>query len=145
MKRCGQCNSLMPDDVTRCIRCGFDPLRDLQPVKKGRIANGFALAGQSWRVLMLDKTLLVFPLLSGIACFLVLASFAGVGFATGMHVKDPEHLDAVHWIVLFLYYFANYFVIVYFNVALVACAMIRFRGGKPTLRDGLAAARERIG
>jgi hypothetical protein len=149
----------MPDDVTRCIRCGFDsktavaaprqapppPAYVTGPVKKGKIANGLALAGQSWRVLMLDKELLVFPLLSGIACFLVLASFAGAAFVSGVRIRDPEHIEVVHWIWMFLYYFANYFVIVFFNCALVACAMIRFKGGNPTVRDGLSAARERLG
>ena len=149
MKHCGKCKSLMPDDVSRCIRCGFDskpaPNYVTGPVKKGKIANGLALAGQSWRVLMMDKALLVFPLLSGIACFLVLASFAGVALVSGVRIKDPEHVELAHWIVFFLYYFANYFVIVFFNVALVACAMIRFNGGEPTVRDGLNAARERLG
>jgi len=42
------------------------------------------------------------------------------------------------------FYFANYFVIVFFNSALVACAMIRFRGGNPTLGAGMRAARERL-
>jgi len=62
-----------------------------------------------------------------------------------VRIKDAEHIEIVHWLVLFLYYFANYFVIVFFNCALVACAMIRFRGGNPTVRDGLTAARERLG
>ena len=148
MKRCAKCNNLMPGDAMQCIRCGFDSTpRDFVkgPVKAGKIANGFALAVQSWRVLMMDKELLVFPLLSGLACFLVLASFAGFGYLTGMRVRDPEHIEAAQWFFLFLYYFCNYFVIVFFNVALIACAMIRFRGGNPTVRDGLAAARERLG
>ena len=41
-----------------------------------RIANGWELARQSWEVLKLDKELLLFPLMSGIACLIVLASFA---------------------------------------------------------------------
>ncbi len=41
-----------------------------------RIANGWSLTKHSWEVLKLDKELLVFPLISGIACTLVLASFA---------------------------------------------------------------------
>ena len=145
MKRCMKCNSLMPEDVAKCIRCGFDSSPEaIVPVKDGKFRNGLALATQSWRVLMLDKELLVFPLLSGIACFLLLASFAGVAFLVGVKVRDPEHIDIVHWAVLFVYYFINYFIIVFFNTALVACAMIRFGGGNPTVRDGLQAARERI-
>lgn len=45
---------------------------------------------------------------------------------------------------LFVFYLANYFVIVFFNSALVACAMIRFNGDNPTLKDGLGAAIERL-
>ncbi|HUQ26065.1 MAG TPA: DUF6159 family protein [Burkholderiales bacterium] len=153
MKRCTKCKSLMPGDVFLCIRCGFDSrpvaaaptFKPAGVVKKGKFANGLALAGQAWRVLMLDKELLVFPLLSGIACFLVLATFLGAAFAVGVRVKDPEQIEMGYWIGLFIYYFINYFVIVFFNCALVACAMIRFRGGDPTVRDGLKAARERLG
>src|SRR5438477_2566899 len=151
MKRCPNCTSLMPDDVIRCIRCGFDS----QPTdtlvapsaaapKKGRIRNGWTLATQSFRVLMLDKSLLVFPLLSGIASFLVLASFIGGVWASGLVDRKEAMNDATAWVLLFGYYFANYFVIVFFNSALVACAMIRFRGGSPTLAAGLRAARERL-
>jgi len=146
MKRCMKCNSLMPEDVAKCIRCGFDSSpQAIVPVKDGKFRNGLALATQSWRVLMLDKELLVFPLLSGIACFLLLASFIGALFASGMKIRDPEQIEGVYWVALFLYYFINYFIIVFFNCALVACAMIRFRGGDPTVADGLKAARERIG
>ena len=62
-----------------------------------------------------------------------------------MKIRDPEQIEGVYWVALFLYYFINYFIIVFFNCALVACAMIRFRGGDPTVRDGLKAARERLG
>ena len=158
MKRCSRCNSLMPNDVTQCIRCGFDSAFPVSPVasnaaalvaplpdapRMGSWASGWALARESWRLLLLDKELLLFPLMSGIASFLVLASFFGGVWASGM--LEREQVDEVTaWVVLFLYYFANYFVIVFFNSGLVACAMIRFRGGDPTVGDGLRAARERV-
>lgn len=41
-----------------------------------RISFGWELVGQSFRVLREEKRLIVFPLLSGIACLLVWASFA---------------------------------------------------------------------
>ncbi len=31
MKRCTQCKNLMPDDVSRCVRCGHDSSKDLSP------------------------------------------------------------------------------------------------------------------
>ena len=157
MKKCPNCTSLMPDDVVRCIKCGFDSKPTDSAMKsdalvapnakierQGRVHTGWTLASQSFRVLVVDKSLLVFPLLSGIASFLVLASFLGGVFAVGYSGHKEAINDATSWAILFAYYFANYFVIVYFNSALVACAMIRFRGGTPTLGDGLRAARSRI-
>ena len=41
-----------------------------------RISNGFALAGSTWRVLIKDKHLLAFPIVSGFFFLLVVASFA---------------------------------------------------------------------
>jgi hypothetical protein len=174
MKRCPKCNSLMPEDAMRCVRCGFEseqrsapapkqPEAPLaapvarqasaaepgagaaeKPSRRGRIRSGWALARHSLRVLMLDKELLVFPLLSGISCFLLLASFGAGVWASGLAGEDSAARNEVGWILLFAYYFANYFVIVFFNSALVACAMIRFRGGVPTVGAGLRAARERL-
>lgn len=112
--------------------------------KPGRIRSGWMLAKLSWRVLMLDKELLVFPLLSGISCLLVISGFAGGIWASGMGQQENVGNDAATWAVVFAWYFVNYFVIVFFNSALVACAIIRFRGGDPTVGDGLRAAGERI-
>lgn len=161
MKRCSKCNSLMPADAPKCIKCGFETVQQPAPApaarpavpplpsfapgqRPGRIRASWLLAKQSWRVLMRDKELLVFPLLSGIACFLVLASFVAGVFATGNFQGEKAQSDAVFWVLGFAYYFANYFVIVYFNSALVACAMIRFQGGNPTVADGVRAASTRL-
>lgn len=113
-----------------------------------RIANGWELAKESFRILRLDKELLVFPLVSGISCLLVLASFAlplwnspyaSVIFEEGQIPDDP-----VAYLVLFTFYLVNYFVIVFFNSGLVACAIIRFKGGDPTVGDGFRAAMNRL-
>jgi hypothetical protein len=47
-------------------------------------------------------------------------------------------------IVGFAFYLVTSFVIVFFNTALVSCALIRFSGGNPTLGDGLSAAMARL-
>lgn len=114
-----------------------------------RISNGWALAKQSWGVLMLDKELLLFPLISGIACLLVLASFAVPlyntdYFQTVMDEGGQVGEDPLAWVILFAFYFVNYFVVVFFNSALIACAIIRFRGGDPTVSDGLRASMNRL-
>ncbi len=117
-----------------------------------RIANGWQLTQQSWRVLMLDKKLLLFPLISGVACLFVMASFAIPLWASGYPaVMMDEGVDGigqtqqiVGYVVLFAYYFVNYFVIVFFNSGLIACAVIRFKGGNPTVADGFSAALARL-
>ena len=48
------------------------------------------------------------------------------------------------YVVLFAFYVVNYTVIIFFNSALVACAIIRFKGGNPTVADGLRAASARL-
>lgn len=116
-----------------------------------RMATGWQLTKQSFRVLQLDKELLVFPLLSGIACALVMATFAVPMFATGLFEAMTADEGASHqvsqtigYVALFSYYVASYFVIVFFNTALVSCAIIRFRGGDPTVKGGLTAAMARL-
>ena len=110
--------------------------------------RGLELLQQSWSVLRRDKELLVFPVLSGIACLIVLASFAvplWLGGYPEALSEDPEPFrEPLNWLILFAFYFVNYFVIVFFNSALVACAVIRFRGGDPTLADGFRAAGNRL-
>ncbi|MGH7139257.1 MAG: DUF6159 family protein, partial [Pirellulales bacterium] len=113
-----------------------------------RLSNGWSLAQQSMRVLQLDKELLLFPAMSGLACLLVLASFALPLWQTGevqvvLNERQAPQSPLVY-VVLFAFYFVNYFVIVFFNVGLIACAMIRFRGGDPTVGDGLRAAMARL-
>ncbi len=115
-----------------------------------RIQNGWSLAMSSFKVLRMDPELMLFPLASGITCLLVLASFVLplVGFG-GQYLEvlqDDETTlsDIVAYVLLFLFYFANYFVIIFFNSALVACAIIRFKGGNPTVMDGIRAALESI-
>jgi hypothetical protein len=101
-----------------------------------------------WQVLKQDKGLLLFPLISGICCLLLLASFAIPLYTTGSWV--PPKADAatnqrvVYYSILFLFYFSNYFVVVFFNAAIVACAAIRMGGGNPTVGDGFRAAASRL-
>lgn len=116
-----------------------------------RMANGILLAKQSARVLMSDKELLVFPLLSSISCLLVLATFAipltlaDVFKEVVQSEEGPTQIQSILLgLVAFFYYFCNFFVIVFFNSALVSCAIIRLKGGDPNLRDGFSAAMARL-
>jgi len=121
----------------------------------GRLENGWQMIRQSWEVLKLDKELLVFPLVSGLACLVVMISFAVPLWASGLVDSVMEQQAAagggvdqttqiLGYVILFAFYFVNYFVIVFFNTALIACAIIRFKGGNPNLADGFSAAFSRL-
>ena len=114
-----------------------------------RLTTGWHLAKQSFNVLKLDKELLLFPVLSGVACVAVMASFALPLFASGMleSIVDENatgRQQGMAYVLMFLFYCATDFVIIFFNSALVACAIIRLKGGDPTVRDGLGAASARL-
>ena len=107
-----------------------------------RFSRSWELVKASASVLRSDKELLVFPVLSGIAAMIVVATFLVPAFAMKLFSGDAGIGTAI---VGFLFYLCQYFVIFFFNSALVAAAMIRLEGGDPTVADGLRAARERIG
>ncbi len=113
-----------------------------------KIENGWRLAKECWRVLQLDRELMLFPVMSTIACGLVLASFLVPLWTSGVlenSANNPELMsEPVMLAGYFAFYFVSYFVIIFFNSALVACAVIRFRGGDPTVADGLRAAMQRL-
>ena len=114
----------------------------------------FARIGRSWRlvkasasVLRQDTELLLFPLISMCALVLVMASFIVPVFGLGLvgSRMGEDGLSAAMYAVAFLFYFSQYFVIFFFNSALVGAAMIRLDGGNPSFGDGMRIATSRIG
>src|SRR5687767_14079068 len=114
-----------------------------------RMQRSWRLLGETWGVSRQDPELAVFPILSGIVSLVVLLSFAApilltipwseLGAAEGSARPNLEP-GVVHYVVAFLYYLVSYFVIVFFNVGLVACVRLRFGGQNPTVRDGMSFA-----
>ena len=110
-----------------------------------RLSRSWTLVKASAAVLRQDKALLLFPLISLGALFLVLVSFALP--VLGLRALDGltrGGLTPAAYAVAFLFYFSQYFVIFYFNAALVGAAMMRLEGGDPTLGDGLRMANRKI-
>ncbi len=112
-----------------------------------KFARSWSLVKASAGVLRQDKELLVFPAISVAASLLVMASFIlplfGLLDFKALQQGEREPVWLYAWV--FLFYLAQYFVIFYFNTALVGAAMIRLRGGDPTLRDGLRIAWSKAG
>jgi len=112
----------------------------------GSFSNSWALVKASANVLKMDKELMVFPLMSGIAASLVVASFV-VPFAVtdGWRVFSEGEAPYLAYALGFLFYLVQYTVIFFFNSALVGAALIRLGGGDPTVSDGLSIAASRMG
>jgi len=120
----------------------------------GKFSRSWELVKQSFAILKSDKQLMLFPILSAACCLVVTILIATGGtlltlpsFAAAAAAGEkwtPAHAP-FFYPVLFLLYVANYFVIVFFNVALVGVANSRLVGGTWTMRDGLELAWARKG
>jgi uncharacterized protein DUF6159 len=118
-----------------------------------RIRRSWSLLGEAWEVLREDRKLVLFPIFSGICSFLVVASFLvplalRMQWGQGMSAhaaSGHEGLGQWGYVWTFLYYLVTYFIVVFFNSALVACVRIRLAGGEPTLQDGLQFATRNVG
>lgn len=106
-----------------------------------KFSRSWELVKASAAVLRSDKELMLFPLISGVATLVVLATFLVPMFALRIFENGMGVGGAVFG---FLFYFCQYSVIIFFNCALVGAAMIRLDGGDPTLADGFNAAKSRI-
>ena len=108
-----------------------------------KISRSWTLVKASAAVLRSDKELLLFPVISSIATVLVAITFMVP--VIGLRLFEGGQIGVLGAIVGFLFYLCQYFVIFYFNTALVGAAMIRLEGGDPTVGDGLRIARSKMG
>ena len=107
-----------------------------------KVSRSWEMVKASAAVLRSDRELMLFPILSGLATLAVLATFLVPALALRVF-SGGFGIGAV--IGGFVFYFCTYSVMIFFNCALVGAAMIRLDGGDPTLADGFAAARSRLG
>ena len=108
----------------------------------GKISRSWQLMKTSLGVLRKDKEIMIFPVLSFIACVIILVSFF-----TGFWFLGLPSSDSLSWlwiVVIFLIYLFLYFIVIFFNTAIIACANIRLNGGDPTVSDGLRIASQNI-
>ena len=114
-----------------------------------RLSRSWSLVKASASVLNQDKELLLFPLISAFSVLLVVACFAlpmfGLGALDAMRGGEDDTISALGYVVAFLFYTTQYFVIFFFNTALVGAAMIRLDGGNPSFGDGMRVATSKVG
>jgi hypothetical protein len=109
-----------------------------------RLSNSWELARASANVLSADKELVVFPIVSFVASLLVTATFVlPMVLVQGADQKLTNSPLGV--LVGFAFYASTYFVIFFCNAALIGAALIRLRGGDPTVADGFRIAIGKVG
>jgi hypothetical protein len=123
----------------------------------GSFARSWELAKESANVLMADKELIFFPILSAIVSFIAViiltAILAGIGlFVPGAADALAQSGDGdgnggtiISFIILFIFYLVSSFIVTYFTSGLVGAALIRMRGGDPGFGDGIRIANQHIG
>ncbi|MFQ5434294.1 MAG: DUF6159 family protein [Anaerolineae bacterium] len=111
-----------------------------------RLANSWELVKASWSVLMADKELVVFPIVSFIATLVVIATFAVPTFMAGVFDSTVGgEFPIAGYIIGFAFYVAMYTVTIFANAAVVGAANIRLKGGDPTIADGFRIAFSHFG
>jgi hypothetical protein len=109
-----------------------------------RIMRSLELVKASWRILMEDKKLLAFPIMSGFFTLLVIATFVvPLIFSNGAYSLATNSVTGI--VLLFLFYLVSYFVVIFFNVGLISCVHAKLNGKDMTVGEGLSSAGRHIG
>ena len=115
-----------------------------------KFARGLALIKESWGVLKQNPGLLALPALSFTALLLLFVAIATPFIASPELLQSMSRDDGSQgapiwsYLVLGLFYFAMNFIIVFFNVALIACVIERMSGRPASIGFGLKAAMSRL-
>lgn len=114
-----------------------------------RISNGWKMAVISFDTIQKNPSLMLFPVFSVISFVLVFATFAGGSFLLfGDQIRamiaDEQYGRAAAIGFMFLYYLVNFFIIVYFNSALIYCTAKILNGEETNPSEGLAFANSRL-
>lgn len=113
-----------------------------------RLSNGWKIAMNSFKVLKENKQLIIFPILSGFSILLLTASFFTAALASaGWDIDNlgvEQQGTPIYYLIVFAFYIINYFIVVFFNMALIHCTRLYFQGEEVTIRKGMLFSFSRI-
>ena len=112
-----------------------------------RLSNGWRITQNSFAILKQNKQLIIFPILSSISLVLVIGVFVlGIFASAGWDIELIQTENPVlNYLLLFAFYFVNYFIVVFFNMALIHCSKLYFNGEEATVSAGLKFSMSRVG
>ncbi|HLX91768.1 MAG TPA: DUF6159 family protein [Puia sp.] len=111
-----------------------------------KLSNGWRISLYSFSVLRENKSLIIFPILSAVSMILIFGSvitavLASNGWTAANFDVNNRTLD---YILVFLFYLVNYFIVVFFNMALIHCTRLYFHGQRPKVADGIRFSLSRV-
>ncbi len=114
-----------------------------------RLKNGWTIAMLSFKTINENRTLLLFPVVSSVSLIIVLLTFFGGGFlligdSIDSLLQDDMMGNIMAYALIFTYYLINYFIIVFFNSALIHCSVKIFNEEPTDLSDGINYATSKI-
>jgi hypothetical protein len=114
-----------------------------------KVANSWKLTRASFKVLLRNPKLIVYPAITFVVCVLILIGFVGYSYAMDAWIKetDRSRLMLVTMILIgsFITYFIMTFVAVLSNAAIVGISGMLLQGKVPTVKDGYTIALSRFG
>jgi hypothetical protein len=108
------------------------------------IGRSIELVKTSWSILMENKKLLVFPVLSGLVTMFVILTLVLPLIITGIFMGLTNSGSGLFLVILFAFYAASYGVVIFFNTALISCVNAYLNGREMTVGEGLASASRRL-
>jgi hypothetical protein len=126
------------------------PQSSLPPVKLGKLKASSMIVRESWSILIQDKEILWFPILSAIVNVLVLSIFCAVFYfvilgGDSANLDKNTSNDLTSYAFSFVYYIVIFLVANFFQAAILTIAHGRFSGLNLTFSDGLRGASRNFG
>lgn len=100
----------------------------------------------SFKILKANTQLIIFPVLSAMSLILIIGSFFMFSLASSGWELDniTRFSTGSYYLMLFVFYVLNYFVVVFFNMALIHCTRLYLQGEEPSVSKGLQFSASRI-
>lgn len=128
--------------------------QDAKPMEKiGKFRASYLLVTESFELLIKDKEIMLFPILSTLFSFLIIGSLALFFYTTlflsGADIKIIENpqggMMVIHYVFIFLTYFASIFIATFFNAGIVTIVHARINGQDLSFGDGVKNSFKNIG
>lgn len=123
----------------------------MEQAKPNKLSASVKLTRAAWRVLKLDKELLLVSLMSVLTSFIVFGILIAILFSTGLFIQPTSddgvvaNFDTKYYAITAAYLFISYIIVNFFSGAISYGALQRFQGKDPTLKVSLGAAFVKFG